>query len=88
MSRRPTSRPTREQRSDAAATPITQIPQLADAARHLGQTDRVIMVDPAPPQQLHTPGAQLGRWFVSGASLDGWSGSDWSASERDGGVER
>lgn len=47
-------------------TPITEIPHLAEAARRRGETDRVIAVDAAPPQQVRTPGGQVGRWLGSG----------------------
>ncbi|MGW4247981.1 hypothetical protein [Nocardia sp. NPDC004722] len=52
-------------------TPITQIPQLAEAARRLGHTDRAIRVDRPAPPVVHTPGRVAGQWLLSGEMLTG-----------------
>lgn len=50
-------------------TPITELPHLAEAARRLGQTDRVIRVDAPKPPEVKTPGRRVGQWLMSGEEL-------------------
>lgn len=50
-------------------TPITELPHLAEAARRLGQTGRVIRVDAPKPQIVRTPGRRVGQWLMSGEQL-------------------
>lgn len=50
-------------------TRITDLPHLAEAARRLGQTDRVIRVDAPKPQEVRTPGRRVGQWLMSGQQL-------------------
>ncbi|WP_040703984.1 hypothetical protein [Nocardia takedensis] len=75
MSRRSTTR--REPpRSEGVPTPIADLPHLAEAARRLGQTDRVICVDyPEPQSPVRTPGRRIGQWLASGELLTDRSGN-------------
>lgn len=78
MSRRPSSRPeSPAPKAAAIPTAITDIPQLAAAARRLGQTDRVIQVDAPEPQRVRTPGRRVGQWLVSGQMLPGSALADY-----------
>lgn len=53
----------------AVPTRITDIPQLAAAARARGQTDRIIYVDPRPPPVIRTPGRRANQWLAGGEML-------------------
>ncbi|MEU5410482.1 hypothetical protein [Nocardia asteroides] len=66
-----TPAPTTPETSEAQGipTPITELPHLAEAARRLGQTGRVIRVDAPKPQEVRTPGRSVGQWLMSGERL-------------------
>lgn len=49
--------------------PITEIPHLAEAAKRLGQTDRMIRVELPEPSQVKTPGHEVDQWMRCGEFL-------------------
>ncbi|MCU1646402.1 MAG: hypothetical protein JWN03_6677 [Nocardia sp.] len=62
----------REQPADpkrSVLVPITEIPHLAEAAKRLGQTDRMIRVELPEPAQVKTVGREVGQWLRCGEYL-------------------
>ncbi|MBH0777273.1 hypothetical protein [Nocardia bovistercoris] len=72
----------------AVPTRITDLAHLAEAARRLGQSDRVIQVDVSAPQVVRTPGGRVGHWLVSGEPLVGPGSSTALAEAVDRAAER
>ncbi|MEV6071945.1 hypothetical protein AB0L82_35855 [Nocardia sp. NPDC052001] len=71
----------------ARRTPITDIPQLAAAARARGQTDRVIMVDAPDPPIIRTPGRTANQWLAGGDFVALPVPCPWCGWWRDGACE-